>query len=66
LKKRVFDMAGILAGKVKVSLNGNEIVIKKFKDYVDYYLKGTDDRLKIYDQAMKTDRWDILVTFSDG
>ena len=59
-------MAGILAGKVKVSLNGNEIVIKKFKDYVDYYLKGTDDRLKIYDQAMKTDRWDILVTFSDG
>lgn len=37
LKKRVYDMAGIL--KVKVFFNGQQIPIKSFKDYVKMYVK---------------------------
>ena len=36
LKKRVYDMAGIL--KVKVYLNGTLVPIKNFKDYVLMYV----------------------------
>jgi len=36
LKKRVYDMAGIL--KVKVFLNGKEIKLRSFSQYVDMYL----------------------------
>lgn len=38
LKKRVYDMAGIL--KVKVYLNGSPTPIKNFKDYVLLYVKS--------------------------
>lgn len=38
MKKRVYDMAGIL--KVKVYLNGKLIPIKNFKDYVSLYVNN--------------------------
>ena len=38
MKKRVYDLAGILNGKVNVFLNGEKIKIKTFCDYVDLYL----------------------------
>ena len=38
LKKRVYDMAGIL--KVKVYLNGSLVPIKSFKDYVLMYVNN--------------------------
>jgi hypothetical protein len=52
MKKRVADMAGIFAGKIKVYLNNERLSIKRFKDYVDYYLHDVHDVLKIYDPAM--------------
>jgi DNA topoisomerase-2 len=37
LKKRVYDMAGIL--KVKIFLNGSQVPVKSFKDYVKLYME---------------------------
>ena len=51
LKKRVYDMAGILGNHVKVYLNDTHIKIKNFSDYVDLYLKNKDkDILKVWDK----------------
>ena len=36
--KRVYDLAGIFAGKFKVVLNDERIKINKFEEYVDLYL----------------------------
>jgi hypothetical protein len=37
-KKRVYDLAGIFNNKVKVKLNNYTIRIRRFENYVDYYL----------------------------
>lgn len=65
LKKRVYDLAGILT-KVKVKLNNKVIKINSFKQYVDMYLPNIADELKIYDKHMTSDRWEVLVSFTDG
>lgn len=40
MKKRVYDIAGIIGGSVKVSLNGEKIEVNNFSDYCDFYLKS--------------------------
>jgi DNA topoisomerase-2 len=61
LKKRVYDMAGIL--KVKVILNGKEVKLRSFSQYVDMYL-GEAAEQKITESEP---RWKVvLVPQSDG
>lgn len=38
MRKRVYDLAGILGKTVKVYLNGEKLPIRTFQDYVDLYL----------------------------
>jgi DNA topoisomerase-2 len=38
MRKRVFDMAGVIGGSVKVFLNGEKIPVQGFSSYVDMYL----------------------------
>jgi len=38
MRKRTFDMAGVLGGGVKVFFNGARLPVKGFKDYVGLYL----------------------------
>ncbi|EGR29059.1 hypothetical protein IMG5_163890 [Ichthyophthirius multifiliis] len=66
LKKRVYDMSGIFNTNLKVFLNEQAIKIKSFSHYINMFLPEVDESLKIYDKEMKTDRWEILLTFSDG
>lgn len=40
--KRAYDMAGCTDSKVKVFINGTQIGIKNFSDYVDLYLKNEE------------------------
>jgi DNA topoisomerase II len=40
MKKRVLDLAGTLGKSVKVELNGVQVPIKSFSDYVDMYLQS--------------------------
>ena len=39
MKKRVYDMAGVIGGSVRVYLNGKKIEINNFSSYSDFYLK---------------------------
>jgi hypothetical protein len=62
--KRVYDLAGIFAGKLKVYLNKELIKLTKFEDYVDLYLTNAEAP-KLMDKAMNSDRWEVLVSISD-
>ena len=62
--KRVYDLAGIFAGKLKVFLNERRILINKFEDYVDLYLRAADTP-KLKDLKMNNDRWEVLISLSD-
>lgn len=70
IKKRVYDMAGCVAG-VKVFLNDERIKIKDFKQYVELYVNsaqiGNDisgKPLIVHEKV--NDRWEISFVLSDG
>lgn len=65
-KKRIYDLAGIFNSRVKVYLNGKVIKVPSFSKYVDFYLTNPDDTPKIFDKDMNTDRWEVVVSLSDG
>lgn len=69
MKKRVYDVAGTTPNRISVSLNGKKILIKNFKDYIDYYLKDElfEDKIeypKIYENPHE--RWEVMVTMADS
>jgi DNA topoisomerase-2 len=64
-KKRVYDMAGLLP-RVKVSLNDNEISTNSFLKYVDLYFPSDTESIKIRDDDVDSDRWEVVVSLSDG
>lgn len=70
MKKRVYDMAGVIGGSVKVSLNGERIDIASFSDYTDYYLRtlGTPELVvKIADnKGTNNERWEVIASLSEG
>ena len=62
MKRRVYDMAGIL--KVKVYLNNRLVNIPHFKAYAKMHLDNTEEPMaEIRDRK---GRWHILATRSDG
>eukprot|EP00894_Picocystis_sp_ML_P000600 jgi/Pico_ML_1/51117/g2201.t2 len=63
MTKRVYDVAGCIGRGCKVYLNGEQLKIKKFSDYVDFFL-NSQDVPKIHEKV--NDRWEICVTVSDG
>ena len=64
MKRRVYDMAGILT-KVTVHLNQEKLKIKNFSDYADLYFEK-ENVPKYFDKNQNTDRWSLIVSFSDG
>jgi len=56
LKKRVFDMAGVMGRSVKVLLNGQQLPVRDFSEYVDMYLDD-DEPVKIVDRDSTTANW---------
>jgi hypothetical protein len=60
MEKRVYDLAGILGGKVIVYLNKKKITVNSFDKYVELYLKGKGS-IKIEHGA----RWAVTVALSD-
>lgn len=62
LRKRVYDMAGILRD-VKVYLNDVRINLKSFKSYVELYVKNP---LTTVFHEINNDRWEICITASEG
>lgn len=69
MKKRVYDMAGVIGGNVKVSLNGQLIEIASFSDYADFYLRtlASEEAIKISDmKGTNNDRWEVIASLSEG
>lgn len=67
MRKRVYDMAGVLGKGVKVYLNGEKLPVKDFQSYVDLYLgpKNAEEAVpRIYERF--GDRWEICMAASDG
>lgn len=67
MRRRAYDVAASTRG-VTVFLNGNKLPIKNFKEYIDLYLRDTQDDsgtpLKIcYENS--SERWEVAVTLSD-
>ncbi|CAL9241869.1 unnamed protein product, partial [Arabidopsis halleri] len=68
MSKRVLEIAGCL-GKT-VDLNGKQVPIKSFSDYVDLYLsaasKSRTEPLPSRMTEKVNDRWEVCVSLSDG
>lgn len=61
-KKRVYDIAGVCTGKLKVFLNGERLPIKTFGEYIDLYQPANGPKVVL---ETPTDRWQIGVGVSD-
>lgn len=62
MKKRVYDAAAWTDHRVSVTLNGSEIPIKTFVDYVNLYLGDFEAYPRVYSAV--NPRWEIVVATS--
>lgn len=66
LVKRVYDVAACNTG-VKVTLNGEAVPIKSFKDYVKLYFPDAGEgESKPFVHERVNDRWEIAIAQSEG
>lgn len=67
MSRRAYDVAASSKG-VSVFLNGNKVMVKNFKDYIDLFIKGAEDGAG---QPIKTvyehcgERWEVACCPSD-
>lgn len=65
MRKRTYDLAGVLGSGVKVYYNGVKLAIKTFQDYVNLYLGPKDTGVsRVYEKA--GERWEVVVSPTDG
>lgn len=67
MRRRAFDVAASTRG-VSVFLNGQKLPVKSFKDYIDLYLKKSDDGegnpVKVVYENVN-ERWEVALALSD-
>ncbi len=61
IKRRVYDIAGIVGKTGKVYFNDKLIEIKNFEKYVELYLNGSDNKT-VYEEG---DGWQVVATASE-
>ena len=69
MEKRVYDMAGVTDNSLKVYLNGEQVKVKTFEQYIKMYQmestsSDTKDNKLVYAKA--GERWEIGIGVSDG
>ncbi|KAL4420378.1 hypothetical protein ABPG77_002318 [Micractinium sp. CCAP 211/92] len=65
MRKRVYDMAGILGKTVKVYYNGTRLKCKTFQEYVELYLGPKDGGVpRVYERF--SDRWEVCIATTEG
>lgn len=67
MMKRVYDIAASTSNRIKVVLNGKQLPIKSFQDYVGFFLRSATDGAggqMIYEKC--SDRWEVAFSLSDG
>ncbi|GFR51194.1 hypothetical protein Agub_g13541 [Astrephomene gubernaculifera] len=65
LRRRVYDMSGVLGKGVKVYYNGERINIKSFQEYVDMYLGPKENGVPRFCERI-SDRWELCISLTDG
>lgn len=65
MRKRVYDMAGLLS-TVKVFLNEEQLGVNSFLKYVDMYFSNAEEVVKIRDENIDNQRWQVVASLSDG
>lgn len=65
MRKRTYDLAGVLGSSVKVYYNGERLPIKTFQDYVNLYLGPKDTGAPRVFEKSGT-RWEIVISPTDG
>ena len=66
MRKRVYDLAGVISPTVKVYLNEKQIHIRGFSKYVDMYFPKNSEHPKIIEKQSEDSRWEVIVSISDG
>ncbi|KAM7530082.1 hypothetical protein LguiB_033492 [Lonicera macranthoides] len=67
MKKRVVDLAGCLGETVKVELNGQQVLVNSFLDYVNLYVQPADSTQPSMPRfSTKSDSWEICVCVHEG
>ena len=65
MRKRTYDLSGVLGSGVKVYYNGQRLAIKNFQDYVNLYLGPKDGGVaRVYEKP--GERWEVIVSPTDG
>ena len=65
MRKRTYDLAGVLGKGVKVYYNGARLAVKHFQDYVSLYLGPKDTGApRVHERV--GDRWEVIVSPTDG
>ena len=63
--RRVVDAAGCAAGKLQVFLNGQDVSINSFGDYVNLYRSGKEESTKMFFTNIGS-RWNVGVGVSES
>jgi DNA topoisomerase-2 len=58
-KRRVYDIAAITDKNIKVKYNGTVVPVKHFQQYVDLYIGGKSNTVRVYEEA--NERWEYVV-----
>jgi len=58
-KRRIYDVAAITDKTVKVKYNAELVPIKHFQQYVDLYIGGKTETVRLYEEA--NERWEYVV-----
>eukprot|EP00210_Caulerpa_lentillifera_P001755 g1685.t1 len=65
MRKRAYDMAGVMGKTVKVFFNGVEIPLRGFEDYVALFMGPEEYGLtRIHHKA--NERWELIIGLSEG
>lgn len=65
MRKRTYDLAGVLGSTVKVYYNGERLPVKTFQDYVNLYLGPKDSgAARVYEKSGT--RWEVVISPTDG
>jgi DNA topoisomerase-2 len=65
-KKRVYDIAAVTdqsTKKVKVSLDGTQVPVKSFQNYIDLYIGPKEESKRVYEAP--DERWEYAVAMSE-
>lgn len=61
-KKRVYDIAAVTDKSIKVKLNGNNVPVRTFSNYIDMYIGSKGEAKRIYESS--NSRWEFAVSLT--